>query len=149
MLNSPDGYAVYITLSTEGYATNLVFTISIWYQIICFRPCNFCITPSFHLVDLQETFHYSLLLFINVLYCCNRVEVYTLYILFNQLNLCVSYCITLISPFRCYYCSLGKPMFPCERVDARWGKLECEQRACDVLGSLPNFREEDRHWYWL
>ncbi|XP_011652918.1 FAD-linked sulfhydryl oxidase ERV1 [Cucumis sativus] len=41
--------------------------------------------------------------------------------------------------------SLGKPIFPCERVDARWGKLECEQRACDVLGSLPNFGEEDRH----
>ncbi|KAG6600291.1 FAD-linked sulfhydryl oxidase ERV1 [Cucurbita moschata] len=40
--------------------------------------------------------------------------------------------------------SLGKPKFPCERVDARWGKLECEQRACDVLGSLPNFGDEDR-----
>ncbi|KAL0547590.1 hypothetical protein IC582_017530 [Cucumis melo] len=40
--------------------------------------------------------------------------------------------------------SLGKPIFPCERVDGRWGKVECEQRACDVLGSLPNFGEENR-----
>ncbi|XP_011001766.1 PREDICTED: FAD-linked sulfhydryl oxidase ERV1 [Populus euphratica] len=31
--------------------------------------------------------------------------------------------------------SLGKLVFPCERVDARWGKLECEQRACDVQGT--------------
>ncbi|KAI9127784.1 hypothetical protein K1719_000777 [Acacia pycnantha] len=31
--------------------------------------------------------------------------------------------------------SLGKPIFPCERVDARWGKLECEKNACEVLGS--------------
>ncbi|KAH7518084.1 hypothetical protein FEM48_Zijuj09G0133200 [Ziziphus jujuba var. spinosa] len=31
--------------------------------------------------------------------------------------------------------SLGKPIFPCERVDARWGKLDCEQRECDVLGT--------------
>ncbi|CAI9104297.1 OLC1v1002938C1 [Oldenlandia corymbosa var. corymbosa] len=30
--------------------------------------------------------------------------------------------------------SLGKLVFPCERVDARWGKLECEQRACDLRG---------------
>ncbi|KAL0422518.1 UNVERIFIED_CONTAM: FAD-linked sulfhydryl oxidase ERV1 [Sesamum latifolium] len=32
--------------------------------------------------------------------------------------------------------SLAKPVFPCERVDARWGKLECEQRACDLQGTL-------------
>ncbi|GAY32729.1 hypothetical protein CUMW_281380 [Citrus unshiu] len=31
--------------------------------------------------------------------------------------------------------SLGKLVFPCERVDARWGKLECEQRACDLQGT--------------
>ncbi|CAM8935312.1 unnamed protein product [Rhodiola kirilowii] len=30
--------------------------------------------------------------------------------------------------------SLGKLTFPCERVDARWGKLDCEQRACDLQG---------------
>ncbi|KAG5526347.1 hypothetical protein RHGRI_032582 [Rhododendron griersonianum] len=36
--------------------------------------------------------------------------------------------------------SLGKVVFPCERVDARWGKLECEQRACDLQGtSTTNF----------
>ncbi|KAK9715838.1 hypothetical protein RND81_06G193000 [Saponaria officinalis] len=31
--------------------------------------------------------------------------------------------------------SLGKPIFPCERVDARWGKLDCEQRMCDLQGA--------------
>ncbi|CAH9118862.1 unnamed protein product [Cuscuta europaea] len=31
--------------------------------------------------------------------------------------------------------SLAKPIFPCERVDARWGKLDCEQRTCDLQGS--------------
>ncbi|KAL5561354.1 hypothetical protein UlMin_031101 [Ulmus minor] len=35
--------------------------------------------------------------------------------------------------------SLGKPKFPCERVDARWGKLDCEQRECDLLGSTLKF----------
>ncbi|MED6110154.1 hypothetical protein PIB30_040308 [Stylosanthes scabra] len=35
--------------------------------------------------------------------------------------------------------SLGKPVFPCERVDARWGKLDCEQRACEVIGSTSIF----------
>ncbi|XP_039002790.1 FAD-linked sulfhydryl oxidase ERV1-like isoform X2 [Hibiscus syriacus] len=30
--------------------------------------------------------------------------------------------------------SLGKSIFRCERVDARWGKLDCEQRACDLQG---------------
>ncbi|CAF2081608.1 unnamed protein product [Brassica rapa] len=31
--------------------------------------------------------------------------------------------------------SLGKLAFPCERVDARWGKLECEQKSCDLHGT--------------
>lgn len=35
--------------------------------------------------------------------------------------------------------SLGKPVFPCERVDARWGKLDCEQRACDLQGTVANY----------
>ncbi|KAK7294715.1 hypothetical protein RJT34_17608 [Clitoria ternatea] len=35
--------------------------------------------------------------------------------------------------------SLGKPVFPCERVDARWGKLECEQKACEVIGRTTFF----------
>ncbi|KAM1687106.1 hypothetical protein ACFX1T_034863 [Malus domestica] len=35
--------------------------------------------------------------------------------------------------------SVNKPIFPCERVDARWGKLECEQRACDLLGITGSF----------
>ncbi|CAA6667401.1 unnamed protein product [Spirodela intermedia] len=30
--------------------------------------------------------------------------------------------------------SLGKPIFPCRRVGARWGKLGCEDRGCDVDG---------------
>ncbi|KAI3448165.1 hypothetical protein Pfo_004830 [Paulownia fortunei] len=34
---------------------------------------------------------------------------------------------------------LGKLVFPCERVDARWGKLECEQHACDLQGTSMNF----------
>uniref|UniRef100_A0A803NNR2 Sulfhydryl oxidase n=1 Tax=Cannabis sativa TaxID=3483 RepID=A0A803NNR2_CANSA len=29
--------------------------------------------------------------------------------------------------------SLDKPIFPCERVEARWGKSECPERECDVL----------------
>ncbi|XVF45006.1 hypothetical protein PTKIN_Ptkin02bG0170800 [Pterospermum kingtungense] len=37
--------------------------------------------------------------------------------------------------------SLGKLVFPCERVDARWGKLECEQRACDLQGTTTNHIE--------
>ncbi|XP_078442807.1 erv1/Alr family protein [Wolffia australiana] len=28
--------------------------------------------------------------------------------------------------------SLGKPIFPCQRVSARWQKLGCEDRGCDV-----------------
>ncbi|KAG9143785.1 hypothetical protein Leryth_011450 [Lithospermum erythrorhizon] len=40
--------------------------------------------------------------------------------------------------------SLGKLKFPCERVDARWGKLECEQRTCDLHGDLTDFKNE-RH----
>ncbi|KAI3431048.1 Sulfhydryl oxidase [Psidium guajava] len=35
--------------------------------------------------------------------------------------------------------SLGKLAFPCERVDARWGKLECELRACDLQGTSTKF----------
>ncbi|KAK7405714.1 hypothetical protein VNO78_07322 [Psophocarpus tetragonolobus] len=35
--------------------------------------------------------------------------------------------------------SLNKPVFPCERVDARWGKLECEQKACEIIGSTSFF----------
>ncbi|KAM7479118.1 hypothetical protein LguiA_027331 [Lonicera macranthoides] len=35
--------------------------------------------------------------------------------------------------------SLGKLVFPCERVDARWGKLECELRACDLQGTTTSF----------
>ncbi|KAA3463529.1 FAD-linked sulfhydryl oxidase ERV1-like protein [Gossypium australe] len=31
--------------------------------------------------------------------------------------------------------SLGKLIFPCERVDARWGKLDCEQHGCDLQGT--------------
>ncbi|XP_022745296.1 FAD-linked sulfhydryl oxidase ERV1 [Durio zibethinus] len=34
--------------------------------------------------------------------------------------------------------SLGKPVYPCERVDARWGKLDCEQRTCDLQGTTTN-----------
>ncbi|KAK4358531.1 hypothetical protein RND71_020760 [Anisodus tanguticus] len=36
--------------------------------------------------------------------------------------------------------SLSKPNFPCDRVDARWGKLDCEQRACDLQGT-------DKFWF--
>ncbi|GKV26463.1 hypothetical protein SLEP1_g35754 [Rubroshorea leprosula] len=35
--------------------------------------------------------------------------------------------------------SLGKPGFPSERVDARWGKLDCEQRTCDAQGTTLTF----------
>ncbi|XP_010500542.1 PREDICTED: FAD-linked sulfhydryl oxidase ERV1 isoform X2 [Camelina sativa] len=35
--------------------------------------------------------------------------------------------------------SLGKLVFPCERVDARWGKLECEQKSCDLHGTSMDF----------
>nr|XP_043629594.1 FAD-linked sulfhydryl oxidase ERV1 [Erigeron canadensis] len=35
--------------------------------------------------------------------------------------------------------SLNKPTFPCERVDARWGKLDCEHRLCDLQGSMTLF----------
>ncbi|KAE8692678.1 FAD-linked sulfhydryl oxidase ERV1 [Hibiscus syriacus] len=31
--------------------------------------------------------------------------------------------------------SLRKPIFRCERVDARWGKLDCELHACDLEGT--------------
>uniref|UniRef100_A0A453IPR3 Uncharacterized protein n=1 Tax=Aegilops tauschii subsp. strangulata TaxID=200361 RepID=A0A453IPR3_AEGTS len=39
------------------------------------------------------------------------------------------------------FCSLGKTIFPCQRVNARWGKLDCPDRACDLEGSndiMPN-----------
>jgi len=59
---------------------------------------------------------------------------------------CVHYCISGISCMihgdywlslssKSWFNSLGKPIFPCERVDARWGKLDCEQRLCDLQGS--------------
>ncbi|XP_004498850.1 FAD-linked sulfhydryl oxidase ERV1-like [Cicer arietinum] len=35
--------------------------------------------------------------------------------------------------------SIGKPVFHCERVDARWGKLECEQKACEIIGTTSIF----------
>lgn len=35
--------------------------------------------------------------------------------------------------------SISKPIFPCERVDARWGKLDCEQNACEIIGSTSIF----------
>ncbi|KAG5391440.1 hypothetical protein IGI04_021403 [Brassica rapa subsp. trilocularis] len=35
--------------------------------------------------------------------------------------------------------SLGKLVYPCERVDARWGKLECEQKSCDLHGTSMDF----------
>ncbi|XP_062213535.1 FAD-linked sulfhydryl oxidase ERV1-like [Phragmites australis] len=37
--------------------------------------------------------------------------------------------------------SLGKPIFPCQRVNARWGKLDCPERSCDLEGGndiMPN-----------
>lgn len=38
--------------------------------------------------------------------------------------------------------SLGKVVFSCERVDARWGKLDCEQRACDLQGTSTIFGDK-------
>ncbi|CAD6210127.1 unnamed protein product [Miscanthus lutarioriparius] len=32
--------------------------------------------------------------------------------------------------------SLGKPIFPCQRVTARWGKLDCPERSCDLEGNI-------------
>lgn len=32
--------------------------------------------------------------------------------------------------------SLGKTMFPCQRVDARWGALDCDEGACSLEGRL-------------
>lgn len=29
-------------------------------------------------------------------------------------------------------CSLNKPQFPCKRVAARWGSLECDDKACEL-----------------
>lgn len=31
--------------------------------------------------------------------------------------------------------SLGKLTFPCQRVNARWGKLDCKDKACDLEGN--------------
>ncbi|XP_042408398.1 FAD-linked sulfhydryl oxidase ERV1-like [Zingiber officinale] len=31
--------------------------------------------------------------------------------------------------------SLGKVTFPCNRVNARWGKLDCPERNCDLQGT--------------
>ncbi|XP_072978811.1 FAD-linked sulfhydryl oxidase ERV1 [Typha angustifolia] len=30
--------------------------------------------------------------------------------------------------------SIGKLIFPCQRVNARWGKLDCKDRSCDLEG---------------
>ena len=35
-----------------------------------------------------------------------------------------------------FSCSLGKPIFPCQRVTARWGKLDCPERSCDLEGNI-------------
>ncbi|OAY76538.1 FAD-linked sulfhydryl oxidase ERV1 isoform X1 [Ananas comosus] len=32
--------------------------------------------------------------------------------------------------------SLGKVIFPCQRVNARWGKLDCKDRSCDLEGTV-------------
>ena len=47
----------------------------------------------------------------------------------------------LIWAFVVISCSLGKPIFPCQRVTARWGKLDCPERSCDLEGTndiMPN-----------
>lgn len=33
--------------------------------------------------------------------------------------------------------SIGKPIFNCERVDARWGQLDCGEGACSLEGRRP------------
>ncbi|XP_058217063.1 FAD-linked sulfhydryl oxidase ERV1-like isoform X2 [Rhododendron vialii] len=38
--------------------------------------------------------------------------------------------------------SLGKVVFSCERVDAKWGKLDCEQRTCDLQGNTKIFGDK-------
>ncbi|KAI8554604.1 hypothetical protein RHMOL_Rhmol05G0110500 [Rhododendron molle] len=38
--------------------------------------------------------------------------------------------------------SLGTVVFSCERVDARRGKLDCEQRACDLQGNTKIFGDK-------
>ncbi|KAG9440265.1 hypothetical protein H6P81_020430 [Aristolochia fimbriata] len=40
--------------------------------------------------------------------------------------------------------SLGKLIFPCQRVDARWGKLECKDKACDLEGTRADFSSHFR-----
>lgn len=32
--------------------------------------------------------------------------------------------------------SLGKPMFPCNRIDARWGAMDCDKSMCDLQGRM-------------
>lgn len=32
--------------------------------------------------------------------------------------------------------SLGKPTFPCHRVDARWGAMNCDEGACNLQGRM-------------
>ncbi|MCO5562500.1 hypothetical protein L7F22_016127 [Adiantum nelumboides] len=32
--------------------------------------------------------------------------------------------------------SLGKTIFPCQRVDARWGALDCDEGACNLQGRM-------------
>ena len=36
-----------------------------------------------------------------------------------------------------FWISLDKPQFPCARVDARWGHLNCDEGACDLEGRVP------------
>ncbi|KAF9626735.1 hypothetical protein IFM89_038953 [Coptis chinensis] len=37
-------------------------------------------------------------------------------------------------------CKLVFPCQPCQRVDARWGKFECRERACDLEESSIEYR---------
>lgn len=48
-----------------------------------------------------------------------------------SLLLCVSYLSLCV-----FSRSLGKPIFPCQRVTARWGKLDCPERSCDLEGNI-------------
>lgn len=32
--------------------------------------------------------------------------------------------------------SLGKSLFPCQRVDARWGAMDCDEGACSLQGRM-------------
>ncbi|XP_059654595.1 FAD-linked sulfhydryl oxidase ERV1-like [Cornus florida] len=53
-----------------------------------------------------------------------------------DLSVFITRCSRSGSPFASFNRSL---VFPCERVGARWGELECEQRACDLQGTTTNF----------